>query len=128
MPIPAAVTRFNKAVLNKAVVHLSGHGWFVELEHVGRRSGHTHRVPLMAFDRGDVLTIALQHMVRVVRVVALGERRGPATEAATLYDDLSPAPPGRPIPPDSTQVSRIRPSPSTAARGIHADLTPPAGA
>jgi ribosome-associated heat shock protein Hsp15 len=48
---------------------------------------------------GDVLTIALQHMVRVVRVVALGERRGPATEAATLYDDLSPAPPGRPIAP-----------------------------
>ena len=61
MPIPVAVTRFNRAVLNKAVVHLSGHGWFVELEHVGRRSGQTHRVPLMAFDRGDVLTIALTY-------------------------------------------------------------------
>jgi ribosome-associated heat shock protein Hsp15 len=37
---------------------------------------------------GMVLTFALGPRVRVVRVVALGERRGPATEARTLYDEI----------------------------------------
>ncbi len=32
--------------------------------------------------------------VRVVRVNALAERRGPATEARRLYDDLSERAPG----------------------------------
>ncbi|MFL1876543.1 RNA-binding S4 domain-containing protein, partial [Hansschlegelia beijingensis] len=36
------------------------------------------------------LTVALEQTVRVLRVAALGARRGPATEARTLYDDLSP--------------------------------------
>jgi ribosome-associated heat shock protein Hsp15 len=29
--------------------------------------------------------------VRVVRIVALGERRGPATEAQALYDEIDGA-------------------------------------
>jgi ribosome-associated heat shock protein Hsp15 len=37
---------------------------------------------------GDVLTFALGERVRVWRVLALGERRGPATEAATLYEEI----------------------------------------
>jgi deazaflavin-dependent oxidoreductase (nitroreductase family) len=61
MPIPHAVTRFNKKYLNQVLVRLAGHGWFVELEHVGRRSGRTFRTPIMAFDRGDVVTIALTY-------------------------------------------------------------------
>ncbi len=61
MPIPHAVTRFNKKYLNQVLVHLAGHGWFVELEHVGRRSGRTFRIPIMAFDRGDVVTVALTY-------------------------------------------------------------------
>ncbi len=39
---------------------------------------------------GDVLTIALDSGVRVLRIQALGERRGPAAEARLLYDDLTP--------------------------------------
>ncbi len=39
---------------------------------------------------GDVLTVALDSGVRVLRVLLLGDRRGPATEARLLYDDLSP--------------------------------------
>ncbi|MGC8526316.1 RNA-binding S4 domain-containing protein [Acidiphilium sp.] len=35
---------------------------------------------------GDVLTLALPHGVQVVRVVALGARRGPAAEARRLYE------------------------------------------
>lgn len=41
---------------------------------------------------GDVLTFAQVRRIRVVRVLALGERRGPATEAAALYEDLAPEP------------------------------------
>jgi ribosome-associated heat shock protein Hsp15 len=37
---------------------------------------------------GHVLTFPQARDIRVVRVVALGTRRGPAVEAQTLYDDL----------------------------------------
>ena len=39
---------------------------------------------------GDVLTFAQGRYIRVVKVQALGTRRGPATEARTLYEDLMP--------------------------------------
>ena len=44
---------------------------------------------------GDVLTIKLERRVIVWRVVAAGTRRGPADEARTLYEDLSPLEPAR---------------------------------
>jgi len=37
---------------------------------------------------GDVLTLVQPRLVRVIRVEALGLRRGPATEARTLYTEL----------------------------------------
>ena len=37
---------------------------------------------------GDVLTFPQGGRIRLVRVLSLGERRGPATEAAELYLDL----------------------------------------
>ncbi|MGE0152592.1 MAG: RNA-binding S4 domain-containing protein [Reyranellaceae bacterium] len=43
---------------------------------------------------GCVLTFPLGPRIRVVRVLALGARRGPAAEARTLYEDLdAPAAP-----------------------------------
>ncbi|WP_340107663.1 RNA-binding S4 domain-containing protein [Pikeienuella sp. HZG-20] len=39
---------------------------------------------------GDVLTFRQARAVRVIRVRALGVRRGPAPEAALLYEDLDP--------------------------------------
>lgn len=42
---------------------------------------------------GHVLTFAQARRIRVVRVLALGTRRGPASEAQTLYEDLSDAAP-----------------------------------
>lgn len=39
---------------------------------------------------GDVITSTVVRTVRVLRVVAPGERRGPAAEAALLYEDLTP--------------------------------------
>lgn len=45
---------------------------------------------------GDVLTFPQARMIRVVRIVGLGLRRGPAPEAQALYDDLSPPAESRP--------------------------------
>ena len=38
---------------------------------------------------GDVLTVAIRGDVRVLRVMGLAERRGPATEARTLYEEIA---------------------------------------
>jgi ribosome-associated heat shock protein Hsp15 len=38
---------------------------------------------------GDVLTLPWREGVRVVRVVAVGDRRGPAEVARTLYEEVS---------------------------------------
>lgn len=37
---------------------------------------------------GDVLTIALERQVRVLRVIGDGERRGPFSEASLLFEEL----------------------------------------
>ena len=41
---------------------------------------------------GDVLTMALHGRIVIWRIIDCGTRRGPATEAQGLYEDLSPAP------------------------------------
>jgi ribosome-associated heat shock protein Hsp15 len=45
---------------------------------------------------GDVLTFPLGPHIRIVKVLALGVRRGPAPEARTLYEDLDPPQPKPP--------------------------------
>jgi ribosome-associated heat shock protein Hsp15 len=54
----------------------------------GRRIERAH----VAVRVGNVLSFALHGRVRVIRVEALPERRGPAPEAQTCYTDLSPPP------------------------------------
>jgi ribosome-associated heat shock protein Hsp15 len=39
---------------------------------------------------GDVLTFPQGDDIRVVRIVEVGTRRGPSSEAAELFDDLEP--------------------------------------
>lgn len=51
------------------------------------------RKPNVMVQPDDVLTFALGPHIRVIEVVALGERRGPATEARMLYNDLDPPQP-----------------------------------
>lgn len=46
--------------------------------------------PAHAITVGDVLTFAQGNHIHVIEVLALGERRGPAPEAQTLYSDKSP--------------------------------------
>ena len=49
---------------------------------------------------GDVLTFPLGPHIRVIKVLALGVRRGPAPEARLLYEDLEPPQPNPPAPKD----------------------------
>ena len=46
--------------------------------------------PAFSVGTGDVLTFAQGDHIRVIEVLGLGERRGPAAEAQTLYLDRSP--------------------------------------
>lgn len=55
-----------------------------------RAAGRVVAKPHHALKAGDVLTFPQGHHIRVVRVVALAQRRGPATEARALYEDLAP--------------------------------------
>ncbi|CCV11010.1 RNA-binding S4 domain-containing protein [Mesorhizobium sp. STM 4661] len=41
---------------------------------------------------GDVLTITLERRIFIWKVLGTGTRRGPAEEARTLYEDISPPP------------------------------------
>ncbi|WP_306142385.1 RNA-binding S4 domain-containing protein [Roseibium sp. MMSF_3412] len=63
---------------------------------------------------GDVLTIVLERKVLVLKIVALGSRRGPYEEARTLYEDLSPPPPPKkdapPPPPGQREAGAGRPT------------------
>jgi ribosome-associated heat shock protein Hsp15 len=52
--------------------------------------------PAQLVRKGDVLTISLYSSVRILEVVAPGDRRGNATAAAALFVDLTPPPPPRP--------------------------------
>jgi ribosome-associated heat shock protein Hsp15 len=45
---------------------------------------------------GDVLTFPQARDIRVVRIEALGSRRGPPREAQSLYSDLAPPRPAAP--------------------------------
>lgn len=48
--------------------------------------------PAKTLKVGDVLTIALERQVRVLKMLAPGTRRGPFEEAKALFEDLSPPP------------------------------------
>jgi ribosome-associated heat shock protein Hsp15 len=67
-----------------------------------RLNGQVVTKAAQAVRPGDVLTFSLSGRVRVVRVVALGARRGPPAEARLLYDDLSP-----PLPPREAHVPEM---------------------
>jgi ribosome-associated heat shock protein Hsp15 len=49
--------------------------------------------PAKSVRTGDVLTIALERQVRVLKILGSGTRRGPFEEAKLLFEDLSPPPP-----------------------------------
>ena len=61
------------------------------------RNGDTARIEKasLAIRAGDTLIFSRNDRLRIIDVLACATRRGPASEAATLYDDRSPPPPPR---------------------------------
>ncbi len=60
----------------------------------GRRIDASSRV----VKAGDVVTVALDRTVRVLKIVAFAERRGGSEAGRALYEDMAP-PPSRPLDP-----------------------------
>lgn len=46
--------------------------------------------PAQTIRTNDVVTVTVARRVRILRMVSAGVRRGPAPEAQTLYEDLTP--------------------------------------
>ena len=55
-----------------------------------RLNGEKVHKPAQSIGPGDVLTFPQARRIRVVKVLGLSERRGPAPEAQALYEDLTP--------------------------------------
>ena len=56
---------------------------------------------------GDVLTVPLRGEVRVVRVLALAARRGPASEARLLYEEVAAQDPPSCAGPETTAYREV---------------------
>ena len=54
--------------------------------------------PAKALRPGDSLRITLPGGKKMIKVLALADRRGPALRAQLLYEDLTPPPPPEPVP------------------------------
>jgi ribosome-associated heat shock protein Hsp15 len=74
-----------------------------------RLSGKTVTKAHQLVREGDVLTFPQGPHIRVVKVLFLAERRGPAPEAQLLYEDLAPIEPAGPKPEEA-------PAPAPAAK------------
>ena len=59
----------------------------IEAGHI-RINGVREKSPGHSVKLGDVLTIGLDNSVRVLKVAGFSERRGDATAARVLYEDL----------------------------------------
>ncbi len=64
--------------------------------------------PHAAVKPTDVLTFPQGNRIRVIRILALGSRQGPAPEARSLYEDLAP--------PDDRTNAAATPRPIAAER------------
>jgi len=76
-----------------------------------RVNGDKVSKPATSVGVGDVLTFPQGRRIRVVRITALAKRRGPASEAQALYDDLTP-----PDAPKDQPAARTGPRPTKKAR------------
>jgi len=79
------------------------------------RDGITHRVekPSSSVKPDDELAFSIGERLKLVKVIQCGARRGPATEAQTLYEDNSPTPPKKqetPLPDFAREKGAGRPT------------------
>ena len=75
-----------------------------------RLNGEKLHKPASAVAPGDVLTFPQARHIRVIRVEALAERRGPAPEAQALYTDLDPPKPREQAPQNPGFEGKGRPT------------------
>ncbi len=69
-----------------------------------RLNGGRNDTASHAVKAGDIVTIALDRQVRVLKVAGFAERRGGASEASLLFEDLTPPPGPRPDEPPAVAV------------------------
>jgi ribosome-associated heat shock protein Hsp15 len=67
--------------------------------------------PAHTVKHGDVITTSLFGKVRVLQVTGFADRRGPASEAQTLYDDITPE-----APPEDASTAPVYDWPKRRAR------------
>ena len=67
----------------------------------------THKKARHKIQVGDVLTFVQGERIRVIRILVLGVRRGPATEAQTFYEDLDSQQTSNSVPVSFTRASRV---------------------
>ena len=75
-----------------------------------RINGQRVDAPSRAVRPGDVVTVALDRAVRVLRVLAFAERRGSADTARTLCETLEPPAARAPVPPAQREAGTGRPT------------------
>lgn len=64
--------------------------------------------PAHSVGEGDTLTFPQGRSIRVVRILGIGVRRGPAPEAQALYEDLTPPEAPRPARGGARPTKRAR--------------------
>ena len=74
-----------------------------------RIDGERSAKPSRSVKPGDVLTFPQGSHIRVIKIVEIGVRRGPAPEAQALYEDLSP-------PEREARVEEVRAGPRPTKR------------
>jgi len=81
--------RLDKWLWHARVVRArAGAAALVEAGHV-RVNGAREKSPGHAVKPGDVVTVSLDRIVRVLKVAGFSERRGDAAAATALYEDLT---------------------------------------
>jgi len=73
-----------------------------------RVNGNKAAKPARTVVPGDVLTFPQARRVRVVKIIAMSDRRGPAPEAQALYEDMTPETPAAPKNPAYSGKGRPR--------------------
>ncbi len=84
-----------------------------------RVNGQRAEAPAKQVSPADVLTIALERRILILKVVSGGARRGPYEEARLLYEDLTPPPDARPEPDEHARREPGAGRPSKKERRDH---------
>jgi ribosome-associated heat shock protein Hsp15 len=89
VPAPAKGQRIDKWLWHARLTRTRGAAAALADSGFVRVNGQRVRAASRLVHTGDVITVALEHSVRVLEVRGFVERRGPAATGATLYEELA---------------------------------------